>query len=58
MVAPGLSHVAGRLAGEVDLYEVELRKLNPVGIIEPLHTGLYSQGGQVGFLQGIVLSLF
>lgn len=58
MVAPGFSHVAGRLAGEVDLFEMELRKLNPAGVIEPLHTGLYSQGGQVGFLQSIVLSVF
>lgn len=58
MVAPGLNHVAvssGRLAEEVDLVGVEVRKLNFAGMIEPLEE---AQGGQVGFLQSTVLSEF
>lgn len=61
MVAPKLNHVAvssGRLAGEAGLVGMEMRKLNFAKAIEPLHVGLYPQGGLVGFLQSIVLSEF
>lgn len=48
MVAPGLNHVvvsAGRLAGEVDLVGVEVRKLNFARMIEPLHVSSRKSGG-------------